>query len=104
MQANIITVIPVYNGEKFIRQTLESVARQTLRPDRVIVQDNCSTDRTPEIAREFPTVRMLRQTNLGLAEIARQSGFRDAPSFCRLFRKRLKHTPTQYRRAKKSSI
>jgi len=47
---------------------------------------------------------LLRQTNLGLAEIARQSGFRDAPSFCRLFRKRLKHTPTQYRRAKKSSI
>ncbi len=47
---------------------------------------------------------LLRQTNLGLAEIGRQSGFRDAPSFCRLFRKRLKQTPTQYRRAKKSAI
>ena len=47
---------------------------------------------------------LLRQTNLGLAEIARQSGFRDAPTFCRLFRKRLKHTPTDYRRAKKSAI
>ena len=38
--SNIITTIPVYNGEKFIRQTLESVARQTLPPDRVIVLDN----------------------------------------------------------------
>lgn len=47
---------------------------------------------------------LLRQTNLGLADIARQCGFRDAPTFCRLFRKRLKHTPTEYRRAKKSSI
>lgn len=47
---------------------------------------------------------LLRQTNLGLAEIARQSGSRDAPSFCRLFQKRLRQTPTQYRHAKKSSI
>ncbi|SPE60888.1 Transcriptional regulator [Verrucomicrobia bacterium] len=47
---------------------------------------------------------LLRQTNLGLAEIARQSGFRDAPSFCRLFQNRLRQTPTQYRHAKKSSI
>lgn len=47
---------------------------------------------------------LLRQTNLGLAKIARQSGFRDAPTFCRLFRKHLGQTPTQYRRAKKSSI
>ncbi len=47
---------------------------------------------------------LLRQTNLGLAQIARQAGFRDAPSFCRLFRKRLRQTPTQYRRAKKTPI
>lgn len=69
MQANIITVIPVYNGEKFIRQTLESVARQTLRPDRVIVQDNCSTDRTPEIVRGFtgfPCEYVRNEKNLGL--------------------------------------
>ena len=47
---------------------------------------------------------LLRQTNLGLAEIARQSGFRDAPSFCRLFQKRLSQTPTQYRHAKRTPI
>jgi LacI family transcriptional regulator len=47
---------------------------------------------------------LLRQSNLSLAQIARQCGFRDAPSFCRLFRRRLRQTPTQYRRSKKSSI
>jgi transcriptional regulator GlxA family with amidase domain len=47
---------------------------------------------------------LLRQTNLSLAQIARQSGFRDAPSFCRLFRKRLRKTPTQYRLAKKGPL
>lgn len=49
----LITTIPVRNGESFILQTLGSVARQTLKPDRVIVIDNCSTDRTEEIVRNF---------------------------------------------------
>ena len=49
----LITVIPVYNGERFLRATLESVAAQTRRPDRVIIQDNCSTDGTAAIAKEF---------------------------------------------------
>src|SRR2546422_645702 len=69
MKSNIITIIPVYNGEGFIRETLESVARQTLRPDRVIVLDNCSTDKTPQIVQEFEGLKceyMRNQTNLGL--------------------------------------
>ena len=49
----LITTIPVRNGEQFIAQTLESVARQTLRPDRVIVIDNCSKDGTEEIVKNF---------------------------------------------------
>lgn len=53
MKSNIITVIPVYNGERFLLQTLESIARQTLPADRLIVLDNCSTDRTPEIVQAF---------------------------------------------------
>jgi len=57
MKANIITVIPVFNGGKFIRQTLESVAKQTLRPDRLIVLDNCSTDDTEQIVRSFQDIK-----------------------------------------------
>ena len=69
MKSKIITTIPVFNGEAFIEQTLESVARQTLRPDRVIVLDNCSTDRTEEMVRNFPDLRcefIRNPTNLGL--------------------------------------
>ena len=51
--SRLVTVIPVYNGEKFLEATLESVASQTRRPDRVIIQDNCSTDGTHRIARAF---------------------------------------------------
>ena len=49
----LVTVIPVYNGELFLKATLQSVVSQTRRPDRVIIQDNCSNDGTAEIAREF---------------------------------------------------
>ena len=69
MQFEILTVVPVYNGEKFIRQTLESVARQTLRPDRVIVLDNCSTDRTEQIVTGFRAIKcewIRNPSNIGL--------------------------------------
>ena len=69
MKANIITVIPVYNGEKFIRQTLESVAEQTIKPDRLIVLDNCSTDGTAKIVQEFKGFKceyVRNPKNLGL--------------------------------------
>ena len=45
----IITVIPVYNGERFILETLDSLASQTLKPDRVIVIDDASTDNTAKL-------------------------------------------------------
>lgn len=43
-----------HNEEKYIKQALESVFRQTVKPEKVIlVLDRC-TDRTGEIAREYP--------------------------------------------------
>ena len=53
MKAKLITVVPVWNGAEFIAQTLQSIADQTLKPDRVIVQDNFSTDNTEEVVRNF---------------------------------------------------
>ncbi len=69
MQSNLITVIPVYNGERFLLRTLQSVAAQTVRPDRLIVLDNCSTDGTEKIVREFLGLKaefIRNEKNLGL--------------------------------------
>ena len=69
MRSNIITVIPVYNGEKFIGETLESVAKQTLKPDRVVVLDNCSTDNTEKVVKGFDRIKIewiRNPKNLGL--------------------------------------
>lgn len=68
-KSKIIAVVPVYNGEKFILQTLESIASQTVKPDRLIVLDNCSTDGTAKIINEFigfPCEYIRNEKNLGL--------------------------------------
>ena len=44
MKPFIITTIPVKNGERFILAALRSLARQTHRPDRVIVLDNAKVN------------------------------------------------------------
>lgn len=49
----VSVIIPVYNGEKTLRQCLDSVLNQTYKDYEVIVIDNNSTDRTKEIIKEF---------------------------------------------------
>jgi glycosyltransferase involved in cell wall biosynthesis len=70
MQSKIITVVPVYNGDKFIRATLDSIARQSLPADRLVVLDNCSTDNTEKVVKEFqashPCEWIRNPKNLGL--------------------------------------
>jgi glycosyltransferase involved in cell wall biosynthesis len=46
-------IIPARNEEKRIGRLLESVRKQTLPPDEVIVVDNASTDSTAKIAKEY---------------------------------------------------
>lgn len=56
MNVNNITidvVIPVYNGEKFILEAIESVANQTFQVSRIIVVDDGSTDSTAEIVKKY---------------------------------------------------
>jgi glycosyltransferase involved in cell wall biosynthesis len=52
VKPRIITTIP-RNGERFILETLESLRRQTLVPDRIVVLDDGSTDRTEDIVESF---------------------------------------------------
>jgi len=45
--------IPVFNGAKLLRDTLENLERQTFGDFQVFICDNCSTDATPDICQEF---------------------------------------------------
>ena len=46
-------VIPYYNRASYLQRTLDSVAAQTLRPLRVVLVDNGSTDNSAEIVRQW---------------------------------------------------
>ena len=45
--------LPVYNGEKFLAQSIETLIAQTFTDFELIISDNASTDRTEEICRKF---------------------------------------------------
>jgi glycosyltransferase involved in cell wall biosynthesis len=50
---HVSVVIPVHNGERHLRETLEAIARQTLPPVEVLVVDDASTDGTAALADGF---------------------------------------------------
>ena len=77
----VSVIIPVYNGEKYLRQCLESVSAQTLKEIEIICVDDSSTDGSPAIIEEFAEkdARFIpvRQENGG-AGAARNNGLRRA--------------------------
>ena len=44
---------PVYNGEVFVRNAIDSILSQTFRDFELIISDNCSTDKTEIICKEY---------------------------------------------------
>ena len=40
-------VLPVYNGEKYLRESLDSILAQTMQAWELIAVDDCSQDATP---------------------------------------------------------
>lgn len=45
--------LPVFNGEKYLEQSLQSILNQTYADIEVVIADNASTDRTEEICRSY---------------------------------------------------
>lgn len=65
--ATISVIIPLYNKEREIGDTLRSVLAQTLQPAEIVVVDDGSTDRSAEIVRGIrsPLVKLVTQPNAG---------------------------------------
>src|ERR1051325_10121326 len=61
----VTIAMPVYNGERFIREALDSLLAQTFTDFEIVISDNASTDSTPAICAEYqerdPRVRYIRQ-------------------------------------------
>lgn len=70
--------VPVYNGERFLRDAVNSILAQSHKALEVIIVDDGSTDGTPAVARSFSEqVRYVRQDNAGPAA-ARNRGIAEA--------------------------
>ena len=72
----VTVIVAAYNGEKFLKETLESVFAQDFPSFEVVFVDDGSEDGTAEIARSFP-LRYVRQANQGLPA-ARNTGLGQA--------------------------
>ncbi len=69
----ISIVLPVYNGEAYLRDSIESVLNQTFSDFELIIVDDCSTDNTQEIIQkyiisDFRVIALRNEINLKLPE------------------------------------
>ena len=53
MNKKLTIGLPVYNGEKFLKQRLENIKLQTFGDFEIIISDNASTDNTNKMCKEF---------------------------------------------------
>lgn len=87
-QPLVSIVTPVYNGERYLAECIESVLAQTYQNWEYVIVNNCSTDRTLEIARECARrepririhnnaefVRALANHNIAVRQISRESKY-----------------------------
>jgi len=61
----VSVIVPVYNGEKFLAQAIESIRAQNYAPLEILIVDDGSTDSTAALCAQWSDVRYVRQENQG---------------------------------------
>lgn len=80
MNELVSVIMPAYNSEKYIAESIKSVLAQTYQNWELIIVDDCSTDRTKEIVRNFNDTRIKffeNDVNSG-ADVARNRAISEA--------------------------
>ena len=81
MDELISVIIPVYNIENYVEKCIESVLNQTYSNLEIIIVDDGSKDKCPQICDEYfkkdKRIKVIHQENLGLSE-ARNNGIKIA--------------------------
>lgn len=79
----ITVIVPLYNGERFIAETIESVLSQTYQNFEIIVVDDCSNDSSCDIIQKYastdPRLTLIQsETNFGGPAKPRNIGIKHA--------------------------
>ena len=77
--AKVSVVLPVFNVERYVTASIQSVLAQTYADFELVIVDDSSTDSSLRLCQQFtdPRIRIIQQKNRGLAG-ARNSGIRHA--------------------------
>ena len=78
----VSVAMATYNGERFIKEQIDSILRQTIQSIEIVICDDCSTDNTWEILQEYAKYDLRfkiyrNDTNLGFCK-----NFEKAISLC----------------------
>jgi glycosyltransferase involved in cell wall biosynthesis len=71
----VSVIIPVFNGQQFVREAIESVYSQTYKPVELIVVDDGSSDGSRDVIQSYTEIHFLKQENHGPAS-ARNLGIK----------------------------
>ena len=69
---NVSVLVPVYNGETYLEQCLDSIISQSLKSIEIIIINDGSTDGSPEIIQRYRSsderVRVISKLNSGYGD------------------------------------
>src|ERR1700744_2345985 len=78
----VSVIMPSWNVERLIGETIESVQAQTFGDWGLLIPNDCSTDRTPAVVERYaqnaPRIRLIRQPRNGGPALARQAALEQA--------------------------
>lgn len=66
----ISVIMPVYNGERYLKEAIESILNQTFSDFEFIIINDCSSDKTEEIIKSYTDERIVyvkNEKNMGVA-------------------------------------
>lgn len=83
MSMTISVAMATYNGEKYIKEQLDSILHQTQRVDEIIICDDCSSDRTVEIINDYIQENTILRLYQNKVNLGYKENFKKAMSLCK---------------------
>ena len=82
MESKVSVIVPIYNVEKYLKECVDSILKQSYKNIEVLLIDDCGTDNSGEIAKNYEKqdkrcIYIRREKNGGLSA-ARNTGIKNA--------------------------